>query len=342
MSKKKEYIIFRRVLFLIITIAIIIHVAVIFERKTILGDWNYSIKVGGFKNEPENSFDVVGVGSSHMYCTLNPVYLYEQTGLRSYVLATQQQPPIASYYYIKEMFETQKPDVLIIEGFMFTTNNEKINEGVAHDAIDPFPNTINKLQMIQRMNQEDAKENYYLNFLKYHSRWKELQYYDFSTDYRNETDPYHGYVFLTKAESVDFFHISYEDSDCAELSEENMNILMDIQKLADENGSTLVILIAPFSYNDSLKASLKSIHIFASQHNIPIIDMNLENRKLDFCDTTDFYDNGHLNVYGAEKATAYLGNYIMENYTVTQKNANDANLWAADIEIYNQRKMENS
>ena len=61
-------------------------------HKQVEGRWNMTAKVAGFYNEKPNSFDVMFFGSSHMYCSVDPAVIKEETGLSSYVFATQQQP----------------------------------------------------------------------------------------------------------------------------------------------------------------------------------------------------------------------------------------------------------
>lgn len=336
---KKMIVFLRRVLFLILTAAILIHVNAVFERKTITQGANYSIKVGGFVNEPENSFDVMGFGSSHMYCTLNPLYLYEQTGIRSYVFATQQQPVSATYYYIKEALKTQKPDVIIVEALMFAVEKEVIQEGVAHDAIDSFPESMDKLRMIMEMNQEDAKEHYFINFMKYHSRWKELKEEDFTFEHLDETDPLHGYVFLGKSVENHLVPLSYEEINAVPLREDCVNKLLEIQQLAKENDVQMLLLFSPFQMNTMQKGLFKSLHAVAEENGIDTLDMNVIYDDLDIDATKDYYDAGHFNVYGAEKASIYIGEYIMQKYGVSPGNVDDGYLWAEDLEFYHARKV---
>lgn len=338
MDKNKWIVYTRRILFLVVLGAILLYTSAVFERKTTTGAWNYSIKVGGFRNEPEESFDVIGIGSSHMYCTLNPLALYEQTGLRSYVLATQQQPPIASYYYAKEAFRSQSPDVLIVEALMFAHTGEQVAEGVAHDAIDPFPNSLDKLMMILRMNQEDGKENYLLNFLKYHSRWKELTRADFDFSYRNRTDPYRGYVFLTSAGESTFSPISYDAVAPAALKQEHLQLLLELKALAEENGAKMLLLFAPFSMTDTHLGTFRALHDFAAENQIETLDLNLAVEGLSLDVGTDFYDAGHLNVYGSEKVSAWLGQYLIGKQWTAPSEGTDTDLWQEDLQVYQAAK----
>lgn len=327
----------RKVLLILIIVAIFFFISEVFERKTIYGAWNTSLKVNGFTNEPEESMDIIGYGSSHMYCTLNPVYVYEKYGLRSYSLATQQQPVDATYYYIKESLKTQSPELLVVEAYMFIATYDVVTEAVAHDAVDPFPNGINKLMMINALNTEDAKTNYYINFLKYHSRWKELTSQDFDFSWKKETDPTHGYVFLTDVKQNCMSQISYDGVEEVAILEHYEEVFLDIVQLAEENGTEVLLLIAPYNVEKEELGRYKYMHRLAEENGVNVLDLNLEFDATGISNDTDFYDSGHLNVYGAEKASSYMIDYIKRNYEIVANEVDDTSLWLEDIDYYYDR-----
>ena len=54
---------------------------------------------------------------------------------------------------------------------------------------------------------------------------------------------------------------------------------------------------------------------YADEKGIAYLDLNEKVEELGLNWTGDTQDKGdHLNVYGAEKVTSYLGNYLEENY----------------------------
>ncbi|MBE6920596.1 MAG: hypothetical protein E7468_03415 [Ruminococcaceae bacterium] len=340
--KKKIAVIIRRAAFVCLLVLILTFTAEVFERKTLYGEWNYTLKVGGFSNLPEHSVNVVGVGSSHMYCTLNPVHIYEQTGDSYYVLATQQQPVEATYYYVKEALEQQSPDVIIIEGLMYLNYSGAVQEGVAHDAIDPFPDDLNKWKMIGEMNTEDAKENYYFPFLKYHTRWKELTKADFDFSYKCKTDPLHGFVFLKESKPNTCTQLSYEDAELGILAERNLEYLQKTVELVREHGSQPMILLAPYSTAIEDLAQIKALSVFCCEERIPFLDLNIVYNELGIDNDIDYYDEGHLNVYGAEKASRYIANFVDTHFELSDKNSKYDEHWQEDIAYYHDKKAKSA
>ena len=77
-----------------------------------------------------------------------------------------------------------------------------------------------------------------------------------------------------------------------------------------------------------------ALHRYAQENGIDILDMNLCYDEIGIDNTLDFYDTEHLNVYGAEKASAYLTEYIQDHFTLTPRNVDDASLWQEDLKVY--------
>ena len=146
MNKCKQAL--RCICFLVIAGVIFAGLTNVFERKTITGVWNYTAKVNGYFNAQPDTIDVVCFGSSHMYCSINPIVLEKKYGISAYVLATQQQPVKASYYYMLQALKNQSPKVFIFETFMVNWDKKNLTDAIIADATEPLPMSLNKLQMI--------------------------------------------------------------------------------------------------------------------------------------------------------------------------------------------------
>ena len=135
--------------FILLFALIFTRVSEILCRKTVGGAWNYTEKISGFYNSPQNEYDVMFFGSSNTYCSFNPLVMYEENGTKSYILATQNQPVWASYTYMKEALKTQKPKLLVMDILAFTYEEEYADEGVTHSYMDDLPLTKNKLELAE-------------------------------------------------------------------------------------------------------------------------------------------------------------------------------------------------
>ena len=66
--------------------------------------------------EPENSLDVLYLGSSLAYCDFDPVEVYRHSGLTGCVVSGSAQTMPLTYWYLRQALETQRPQAVVLEG----------------------------------------------------------------------------------------------------------------------------------------------------------------------------------------------------------------------------------
>ena len=321
----------RGLCFLLVALLLFSAVSFVLERKTLFGPWNYMAKMGEFYDLEEDTLDYICVGSSHAYCTVNPLEVYNQNGLKGFVLATQQQPLRATYHYIVEAFKTQSPQVVFLEGYMVFDNAP--TEGVLHDAVDPLSPSLNKMQMINALVEPGERDAYYFNVIKYHTRWRELSAEDMATVLRAPNDIYKGFVPLNGAFTAKQQIPDYEAIVATDIPAENREALEDIRTLVEENGAELVLLIAPYAVDNVKSAgAIKTAREWAAQNGVAILDYAQLQKELGVDPATDYYDGSHLDISGAAKVSRHLAGYL-EQMGLTPQERSDAK-WNRDWETY--------
>lgn len=335
MSRKETI---RTLLFLALALALVLGAWAVFDRKTAC---YYTEKIRGFYQEPRESMDVIGFGSSRMYCTLDPLVLHHETGLRAYVTATQQQPLRATWYYMREALSRQSPRLLILEATMAFRTEAETGEAEIRDCLDPLPWGRTKLALIRALVPAGQRAPYYFDFLKYHQRWKELSGKDFDFSYLRKRDPFRGYIYLTPERGADCRQQRYDSVPAQPVPAENLALLREMAALAEEHGAQLLLLAAPYETVTDDLGYLKSLHAFCEAEGIPFLDLNLDYDALGLDEARDFFDIGHFNARGSTKATRYLAAYIAQNQPLppVPDDALDAQIeadymqWIAPLEI---------
>lgn len=310
MNKCKQ--VLRCICFLVIAGVIFAGLTNVFERKTITGVWNYTAKVNGYFNAQPDTIDVVCFGSSHMYCSINPIVLEKKYGISAYVLATQQQTVKASYYYMLEALKTQSPKVFIFETFMVNWDKKNLTDAIIADATEPLPMSLNKLQMIADLTKgREPKVPYFLTLFKYHDRWKELQRQDFTFERKEMSDATKGYVYLEDATPVTK-NLFDQPPVINDICSEDLEYLEKMVALCRENNIQLILLYAPFSMDESNYNTCYTVEHFADEHELDFINGYELITTIDFDFDKDFYDVGHMNCNGSSKLTEYVGNYLID------------------------------
>lgn len=336
---KKITAIFKSIIFLLIFIIIFSYFSNLFCRKTLNGEWNHTQKISGFYNEPKNEFDIIYFGSSNTYCSFNPLIMYEKTGIKSYVFATQQQPVWASYTYMKEALKTQKPKLLVMDILMFAKSDEYYDDGVNYSFMDDIPFSKNKIELAFASSPDTTgRIRLLINFIKYHSRWSELTKDDYTFERSNTKDFLKGYVFLNNT-FTDAVMPDTSSSETAPLSEKELLYFEKIISLAKEENIPILFVKTPSNATYDEQKLFNSVFLKAKELNVNFIDYNKQYDRIGLIINEDFYDKSHLNYKGAEKFTRSFAEDILSFCPDFPKNADDTD-WTESLNKYYQTIKE--
>lgn len=298
---------------ILIIILILIISMIAFNRLSILlvrkGN-GYGSDVLNFYKQPRNTIDMIVLGSSHAYTSLNPYLIESEANLKTYDFCTQQQPLWITYYYLKEALKYQHPKYIVLEAHMAVVgNNDYAEEQVNRDAIDKMKFSTNKIDVIKNsVENKDDRVSYYLNIIKYHSRYKELNKIDIKTAFLGYTVDNKGYIALEETGYIFNNESEFTDNE-SELYKKNKEYLYKIINLTKKENIDLIIVKTPTSYNYEEMSRLNHIKRIAEENDILFLDCinNMTDLNLDY--NKDFYDVGHLNKNGSIKFT----NKFIEN-----------------------------
>lgn len=300
--------------------------ALLFQLLTVIcipkwyGTWQSTRIVDGFYELPDNSVDVVFLGSSQTIMGLSPMELYAQYGISAYAFGTEEQPLYATYYWLREILRTQKPMAAVLDINELLHEN---SEASYRKAFDYMHWSGVKWEAVKNHCEGDptlSLLNYVLPLGNYHSRWEELESQDFTYLTRDKTDPCLGFV-----ASSGTCEIPYEGTEPEPEMEpetpapEAALYLEKIIRLCQDQGISLILVKTPRAGWNSGKHNLASQT--AQDYHIPFLDFNdpklLE--EMDFSYANDARDASHLNIYGAEKLGAYLGRYLFTQYEIPDR-----------------------
>lgn len=305
---------FRFAIFLLIAVFLFVGIDRILSRKTISGWWNMTTKIHGFFNSEPDKYDVIFCGSSHAYCSFNPLVIGEETGLSSYTIATQKQPLWATYYYIKEAIKRQKPSLIVLDCFAFSLTDEYADDGTNYTFTDDFPFGINKLKMIKESAPKGERFDLLFKFTKYHSRWSELKSQDFHYNPSELHDYLYGYCMLTST-ATDLVRRTDTNYIVTPSSNKNELWLKNIIRLCKDENVELMIVKTPLNENDGERGLFERAREIAEENGIPFVYYNEFFDEIGLDITTDFFDRAHLNHKGADKFSRYFAKTALSEIT---------------------------
>lgn len=302
----------------------------IFLRKSLLGAWDMTNKIGGFYNEPEDEFEVMFFGSSHAYAAFSPLELWHETGIKSYVFATQQQPMWATYHYILEALKTQSPRLIVLEVQMMIQTEPYAEPSVVHSYLDDLPMSLNKLSLIRVSGEGADRLEYLLPLIRYHDRWSELSSYDFTLR-RTLHDPYKGYVMLRNTGFIPT--LPDPPAFSSPVQEKSLAYLTSILDLCAERGIDVWLVETPSNPDAEHAAIFLSLADILAEKGISFDDFNSIYASIPLDLATDFYDQHHLNAQGAIRFTDYFASILTERYPALSADPEDSE-WAAAYAQY--------
>ncbi|MBQ9827406.1 MAG: hypothetical protein IJM62_01855 [Lachnospiraceae bacterium] len=327
--KDKATKILKAVCFCILAVLMTLHITRLFTPKW-LNSWDACRVESTFYTLDRDSVDVLFMGSSCGAAGIDPFQLYSEYGISSYNLNADQQTVLGVYYWLREALKTQSPRLVVVEVTAVGIKAAKVDK-VARRSYDHMNWGINKIQYALEYHDSGEMEVSLISYLfplyMYHSRWSELTYEDYEFTYGAmmlQTRGFRPHTDVFKNENPGSPWTGYEgfspDDDAeAEYIDSNIDALEDIIGLCEEKGIKLLLYKSMDSgWNAGLYNIVKTV---ADEHGVPYVDMNLTENAADsgIVFGEDANDRRHMNTRGTKKTTAYIGQYINNNYDLPDR-----------------------
>lgn len=283
-----------------------------------------------FHSLPENSVEVIGYGSSHIFRSLDVMEMYRNYGIGAYNYGNHWQHINTTALFLRDSLRTQSPKVVLVEvGRVNYVLEDADMDGEIYYTRH-IPDFAAKDAYLKQCFGENRERylSYRVPFVAFHENWSGVRDWSF----RDGTKDYDfmktmGYLKLEKVKSITI-------GDPAEFRQEPLSpgsraALDDMVAACREAGVELIFYTAPWQreylYGDALKA-------YAEENGVVYFNMFelMEEIGID-CDT-DFSDTEHMNDSGAKKAANFLGAYIKANYAVTDMRETENNLWQQQLD----------
>ena len=103
------------VAFLLILVVLLAALSPVFRPKNNTAEaGTQDVQADGILGEPENTIDVLFLGNSEAYCSFIPMEIWKEHGITSYVCSTPAQRMYQSVEYLRSVFRTQRPQIVVV------------------------------------------------------------------------------------------------------------------------------------------------------------------------------------------------------------------------------------
>ncbi|MCR5761412.1 MAG: hypothetical protein K6F82_05410 [Sphaerochaetaceae bacterium] len=276
-------------------------------------DWEH---IAGIKNE--KPLDVIYVGGSNTFVYWQPLKAFNDYGITSFDMATNSAPADHMLYYIKEAQKYHAPKLVIIEGRSLLACGT--SEGGFRNGSDAMSYSINRTffihSYIKRNGVEASPIYYYLDLFKYHTQYSSILDRDhWENMFNSPYSKYKGWKFIYSYSPIERPEL-FLTEECATLSEKHLNCLIELFDYCRNQDFEVLITVSPYAITKDDFKILNAIEILAGQYGFSFLNTNLSYDEMNIDFSNDFYNIGHVNVFGAEKYTDFLSNYINDNYSI--------------------------
>lgn len=267
--------------------------------------------------EPAGTIDVLFIGDSEAYSSISPLQLWGEHGITSYVCSSAGTRLPYANQLLRRATQNQQPRVVVIETNMCFTLFS-IDDLVTKELEGLLP------------------------IVRFHDRWKSFTSENpFGASAYTWTDDLKGFrINATVCNKPGPGSVRDPRVRSLQVTSRGMLYLSQMVDYCRSIGATPVLMSTPTSLNWNPERQA-SIQAAADELGVEFIDLNTEPYKVDINWDEDTLDGGdHLNLSGAQKATARIGEWLSSTFEL-EDHRGDASYqrWQTLYESY-QAKLE--
>lgn len=292
-------------------------------------------KYGAFFADKQG-FDVLFLGTSRVLDAIQPLEIWRDHGVTSYNMGNNSEPLGMTYEVLKLAMGVHKPKVAMVDVFYMS---HAIDEDWAypyrHMFLDAVPFGRAKIDAVRASLPESEWLEFLMPFSLYHGRWDEIL--------SGKSEPMVDclpYMMGAELRRGSMWREDYEFTDEAMQQElPGMQPIREMAKLCRENGIELVLMALPGHASEEEQRMMNSAARLAEELDVPFVNMlnmGLIDNQKDCCD----YE-GHLNPTGAKKVTAYLGQWLTENFALEDRRGGSGYAhWDENLKQYEEYRAQ--
>lgn len=309
-------------------IGLMLILSIFFVVASNLVKWKHSGDEYRIFYEKGDEIDVLFFGASVVHYAIYPMQLWNDYGITSYNMANDSERLQMTYYDMINAFDYCHPKMVVVDltgiGWAGAKRDGTLKD---HAFLDSVPLSRNKIKEINAIFEGSERLEYIFPFELYHSRWSELDADDFffntrDIEYGAER---HAGIIPFEAPNPDM----YEESRVNDIELERTTI-ENMIALCKEKGIDIIFTYMPQAQRGGDQKNREVCANMMKDYDVDFYDF----LYVDFIDwSCDTVEGAHLNFYGSEKMTDYLGKMLSETYAIPDRR-NDSSINAGWNEDY--------
>lgn len=277
--------------------------------------------IRSFYLEPRKSIDVMILGASETFTDYCAPLAWQHAGFTSYPLAVSAAQGTLYASMLRESAKRQNPSVYVVEvnGFLYTeAERDELGTAATREWLDTLRLSRNKVQAIDECVQGD-RLSYYVPLLKYHSNWKDLSLIRRSLSLQQQARDA-GYSYTKPFLSISTYllptnEIPVRQQSLDDFNEQSLRTFCETAKALGIKH----VLFARFPHRtviENYDAVFAKLEAVVREYGYDFVNFDTQMDAIGLDPLNDFANAEHLNIFGAEKFTTYLADYLTQHYTM--------------------------
>ncbi len=278
--------------------------------------WDGTAGVNDFYLLEKNSLDLLFLGASQVFCSVN-TDIFEEQGIHTYNFCSSAQRLATTSFYEREALKRQTPKVIVVEiceFFYLSPIEEKDivwSYASAHPSLDKF---YSLCEVLDGDILRAATIAFFPLFL-YHSRWNLLSKLDLTmpligAHYDKMTKGGYYPYDTVKPQTLSYF--GEEEGERPPVPASSDKAIAEIAARAEEKGIPVLFYKSPdAAWTRGQEAVVEE---YMREHGFAFLNLFDHVEEMELNSETDFRDEYHLNSSGADKLTRWLAGYLTEHY----------------------------
>lgn len=256
--------------------------------------------------------DVVFIGPSFTYSLANPAILWDDYGIASFNLGVSGQDTEAAYTSILEVLKTQTPEVVMVDFSATMTEGYQVESNRYRNML-AYRLSKENYELIDKLTETfDEKKDFLLRWPIVHTRYKELQRYDFEQYMPSIYTLGFCYDWTIMSWMPDFTVLYSKEQ--TPISPINQEFVDKIVALSQERGFSVVFYLPALDRGEDTQRIFNGVEAYMDEIGVTYLDFARNAAEIGIDYQTDFIDHGHSNYTGAKKLTDYIGRFLAENF----------------------------
>lgn len=277
----------------------------------------------------ENSLEVIVYGSSHAWRGCDSMEMYRKYGLAAYNYGCNWQYLNTTLLFLQDSLRTQTPKVVCIDTYsvgVIELDTDMDGQIYYTGAIKDFEG---KREYLKQCFGTDVERyaSYYLPIIMFHDNWNQIDRESFAKSSPERWLNSMGYCGSNGVTSVTIG--DYTQFTQRELPEESLEVLDKMVAACKAKGVQIVFYTCPYQGEFAFEDAMTR---YANENGCAYLNLFAHMEEMQLDPENDFQDAGHLNDSGAAKVADFLGEYIVNNYSVTDMRQIGDNIWARNLQ----------